>query len=156
MRVLDAPEDRELAARAEMDLELAAAIDDVIVDALAVLSVRFAAGPPAALEDLARVRCEGCELRNALGHDRRGTNRLGHREHSQGRTETGEKPGSPGERRTHGAPFVDPRVTARIASNHRRNPQLTVSTQRRYSRSLPSQHDMSKHRVLIVEDEQDI
>src|SRR5207248_11122416 len=48
--VLDAFEDRELAARPHVHFELPHAIDDVVVDALGVLTVVFAAGLPVAFE----------------------------------------------------------------------------------------------------------
>ena len=55
MDVLDALEDREFAARSHVDFELADAVDDVIVDALGVLAVVFAARLPVALEHVARI-----------------------------------------------------------------------------------------------------
>ena len=56
--VLDAREDRELAPRAQVHLELADAVDDVIVDALGVLPVAAPARLPVAFEDVARVADE--------------------------------------------------------------------------------------------------
>ena len=56
VRVLDAGEDRELAARPQVDFELADAVDDVVVDALGVLPVALAARLPVAFEDVARCR----------------------------------------------------------------------------------------------------
>src|SRR5262245_51345955 len=53
MRVLHAREDRELPLRPHVDFELRHAVDDVIVDALAVAAVRFPAGLPVALENIA-------------------------------------------------------------------------------------------------------
>ena len=83
MRVLHTFENRELAPRTEMDLEFPAAIDDVVVDPLGVLSVGFAARLPATLEDLARIGSERGELRDTLSQS--GTHK-----------HTGEKPGKPG------------------------------------------------------------
>src|SRR5262249_5120636 len=92
--VLHAFEDRELATRSEMDLELAATVDDMIVDALAVLTVRLAAGVPVAFEDLVRVRCERRKDGIVLPLRRGG----GGGEHER----TSEEPGCPGGRLTHG------------------------------------------------------
>jgi hypothetical protein len=55
MLVLNASENRELASRAHVDLELGHSVDDVIVDALAILAVGFAAGLPVALENVSGI-----------------------------------------------------------------------------------------------------
>ena len=53
MRILHAGEDRELTARSEMDLELPHAVDDVIVDTLAVApGGHFLARLPVAFQDV--------------------------------------------------------------------------------------------------------
>src|SRR3954469_3321816 len=97
VRVLDAFEDCELAPRAHMDLELADAVDEVVVDTFSVLTVALAARLPVAFEDVPRVlRVRGELLRRDRLRDRE---RRGRREH------TGEKPGMPGEQLTHDAPF---------------------------------------------------
>src|SRR5258708_7705916 len=99
MLVLYALEDRELPARAHVHFKLRHAVDDVIVDALGVLAVAFAAGLPMPFEEVASVVRERYELRRRLdseaGADRRDTY-------------TGEKPGTSGSRRPHDAPFSEP------------------------------------------------
>jgi hypothetical protein len=55
MVVLNASENRELASGAHVDLELGHSVDDVIVDALAIPAVGFAAGLPVALENVAGI-----------------------------------------------------------------------------------------------------
>src|SRR5262245_10006713 len=103
MRVLHVLEDRELAARPQMHFELAAAVDHVIVDALAVLAVGLAARVPVAFENLPRIGGEGRESGETA------TLRAGER--NGGRTDTDEKPGTPGQELTHGAPFVNTEST---------------------------------------------
>ncbi len=97
MRVLHALEDRELAPRPHVDLEQADAVDDVIVDALGVGAVALAARLPVAFENIAGVvgkRPEQLGRRGMFAEQRRR------------RAHPDEKPGSPGEPLTHGAPFA--------------------------------------------------
>jgi hypothetical protein len=55
MVLLDTLENRELASRAEVDFKLRHAVDPVVVDALAVTAVGFAARLPVALEDVSGI-----------------------------------------------------------------------------------------------------
>src|SRR5262245_25713984 len=91
--VLDAVEDRELTTRTHVDLELADAVDDVVVDALAVLAIGFAARLPVPFQDVMGTARHGGELRRRVGDGQRARD-----------AQTGEKPGKP-ERQTHGTPF---------------------------------------------------
>src|SRR5215510_2900968 len=93
VRVLDAVVDRELAPRPHVDLELADAVDEVVVDPLGVLAVGFAARLPVPFQDVMRVPRHGGELRRRVEAGQRGRD-----------AHTGKKPGKP-ERRTHGTPF---------------------------------------------------
>ena len=77
-------------------LMLPHAVDDMIVDALGILSVAFAARLPVAFEDVAGVVGKRPP---DLGRGR--ANGRKHR-----RTHTNEKPGKPGAPLTHGAPFA--------------------------------------------------
>src|SRR5712691_10822212 len=96
VRVLHAGEDRELAPRAQVNLERADAVDQVVVHALGVLSIPFAARLPVAFEDVAGIAGEGRELGcgGLNGEDQH------RREHNP------EKPGTPGEWLTHGASIL--------------------------------------------------
>ena len=94
--VLDIVEDREFAARAHVDLELADAVHDVVVHPFGVAAVRFAARLPVTFEDVPRIARKRRELR------RSGAGGGNHRR----REETDENPGSPGWQQTHGAPFT--------------------------------------------------
>src|SRR5436190_16687529 len=101
MGVLDAFEDRELAPRSHVDLELPDAVDDVVVDALGVLPVVFAARLPVAFENVARIVREGTpELGTVRSADRAGERRPRCREDEH----TGEKPERSGGRRPHHGP----------------------------------------------------
>ena len=93
--VLHAGEDRELVTRAEVHLELARPVDDVIVDAFGVATVAVAARLPAAFENVARVPRVGGELRSG------GTGG----EHERRDEQTREQPASAGEPLAHGAPY---------------------------------------------------
>src|SRR5262249_15610291 len=100
-----------------MDLELRDAVHDVIVDALAVTPVGLAARLPVPLEDVVRVPGERCELRRRRSREQQNCRR----------EYTGEKPGLPGVRYAHGAPFTDAGGT-NVEDNRKRsrvNPQLT-------------------------------
>jgi hypothetical protein len=82
--VLHAGENPELAPRPHVDLELADAVDHVVVDALGVLPVPIAARLPVAFEDVARVGRIRRELPRCRRHGR---------ERPHQRTHTGEEPG---------------------------------------------------------------
>ena len=68
MLVLNAFEDGELASRSHMDFEASHAIDDVIVDALAVPTIRLSAGLPVAFENIPWIVRERRELRSRGAH----------------------------------------------------------------------------------------
>ena len=61
VRILHAGEDRELAARPHVHLELGDAVDDVIVHTLGVLAVAVAARLPIAFEDVPGIVAERAE-----------------------------------------------------------------------------------------------
>ena len=70
--LLNARENRELALRAHMDLEPGYSVDDVLVDALAIPAVRFAAGLPVPLENVSGIPRIRRELRWGANGDGRG------------------------------------------------------------------------------------
>src|SRR5262249_18541699 len=96
VRVLDAGEDRELAPRPHVDFVLPDAVHHMVVDTFGVLPVAIAARLPVPFEHVARIAAERAEQLRGGGTngDPRGN-----------RGYTDEKPGGPGGRQTHGAPF---------------------------------------------------
>src|SRR5206468_6166848 len=101
MRFLHAFEQGEFATRPEVDLELADAADGVVVDAFGVLAVTLPARLPVPFENVSCVVGERRELRLGPTHTREGDDGGGSR-----RKDTSERPGQPGSRQTHGAPFA--------------------------------------------------
>src|SRR5581483_5379049 len=94
----DAVEDGELALRPEMHFEASHAVDDVVVDTLAVPAVAFAARLPVAFKNAAGTVGE----RRELGSGRTRSQETRQREYTR------QKPGSPGRGATHSAPFREP------------------------------------------------
>src|SRR5258708_2963340 len=96
----------------------------MVVHALRVLPIALAARLPLALEDIVRAVGEGGELRRSGGKSCQVEERRDWRA-----ANTGEKPGDPGSRRTHGTPFrlgsirvadeKNPWMTGRIPSIRR-------------------------------------
>src|SRR5262245_39221294 len=69
VRLLHAWKHGELIARAEMDLEPASTIDNVVIHALGVPAVVLAARLPAALQDVSRVAGKRGELRRGRSRE---------------------------------------------------------------------------------------
>src|SRR5207247_601610 len=97
MRVLDAWEEGELVPRPKVHFELRDAIDDVIVDALAVSAVRFPARLPVAFQDVSGIGRERSEELRAC--------RTGDEQRQQGE-HTAEVPGTCGDNSAHNPPLA--------------------------------------------------
>src|SRR5262249_60450023 len=95
MLILDALEYGELALGPQMHLEHTDAVHDVVVHALTVAAVRFAARLPVAFENGAGVVGECSKLGTGRARDRK----------TRRREYTRQKPGSPGGDAAHSTPF---------------------------------------------------